>query len=40
VAVFVSVGVEMSDDDFVEVGGLLEAGHATQRRCYPVSSGA
>jgi hypothetical protein len=34
VALFVSGGVEMNADAFVEFRGLLKAGHATQRRYY------
>jgi hypothetical protein len=33
VALFVSMGVQMTADVFVEFGGSLKAGHATQRRC-------
>jgi len=32
VALFVSGGVQRIDDPFVEFGGLLKAGHATQRQ--------
>ena len=34
VALFVSGRVQMTGDAFVELGGLLKAGHATQRRCW------
>jgi hypothetical protein len=30
VALFVSDGTQMTSGDFVELGGLLKAGHATQ----------
>jgi hypothetical protein len=33
VALFGSIRVAMTSDAFVEFRGLLEAGHATQRRC-------
>ena len=31
VALFVVGGVQVTSDAFVELGGLLKAGHATQR---------
>ena len=33
VALFVSIGVQMTSDAFVEFGGLIRAGHATQSQC-------
>jgi hypothetical protein len=35
VALFVRHRVQMTDNYFVEFGGLLEAGHAAHPRCSP-----
>lgn len=33
VALFVSDALEVPKDDFDDIGGVLKAGHATQRQC-------